>query len=102
MTGSVFLVHGGLWDAMDAEAFWGTTGIVDGLSSYGLRVLAPDRPQYPLGWDVEIEALGEQLSKQSGPVSNRWGLQWVYDGGAAGGAVSGAGRPAAARLAGDW
>ena len=30
------LVHGGLWDAMDAEAFWGTTGIHEGLTSYGV------------------------------------------------------------------
>jgi pimeloyl-ACP methyl ester carboxylesterase len=72
MTASVFLVHGGLWEAMDAEAFWGTTGITDGLSAAlapeGMAVLAPDRPQRASAWDVEVAALGEQLAKRSGPV----------------------------------
>lgn len=72
MTASVFLVHGGLWEAMDAEAFWGTTGITDGLSTAlapdGMEVLAPDRPQQASAWDVEVAALGEQLAKRPGPV----------------------------------
>jgi pimeloyl-ACP methyl ester carboxylesterase len=72
MTASVFLVHGGLWEAMDAEAFWGTTGITAGLSAAlapdGMEVLAPDRPQQASTWDVEVAALGEQLAKRSGPV----------------------------------
>ncbi|MFI5697588.1 hypothetical protein ACIA58_37375 [Kribbella sp. NPDC051586] len=66
---TVLLVHGGLWEAMDAATFWGTTGITEGLTSYGLDVLAPDRPQRPGGWDVEVAALGEQLAKRSGPVT---------------------------------
>jgi pimeloyl-ACP methyl ester carboxylesterase len=72
MTASVLLVHGGLWDAMDAEAFWGTTGITDGLSAAlapdGMELLAPDRPPRATAWDVEVAALGEQLAKRSGPV----------------------------------
>lgn len=72
MTASVFLVHGGLWEAMDAEAFWGTTGITDGLSAAlapeGMDVLAPDRPQRASAWDIEVAALGEQLAKRPGPV----------------------------------
>src|SRR5256885_11143913 len=32
MTASLLLVHGGLWDAMDADGFWGTTGITAGLT----------------------------------------------------------------------
>ncbi|WP_202872187.1 alpha/beta fold hydrolase [Kribbella soli] len=72
MTASAFLVHGGLWDAMDAEAFWGTTGITDGLSAAlapeDMEVLAPDRPQRASAWDIEVAALGEQLAKRSGPV----------------------------------
>lgn len=72
MTASVFLVHGGLWEAMDAEAFWGTTGITDGLSAAlapeGMDVLAPDRPQRDSAWHVEVAALGEQLAKRPGPV----------------------------------
>ena len=69
MTGSVLLVHGGLWDAMDAAAFWGTTGIVGGLTSYGVDVLAPDRPQRASGWDIEVAALGEQLANREGPMA---------------------------------
>ena len=61
MSRTVLLVHGGLWDAMDAEAFWGTTGIVGGLASYRVTVLAPDRPKRPSGWDAEVAALGEQF-----------------------------------------
>jgi pimeloyl-ACP methyl ester carboxylesterase len=72
MTASVFLVHGGLWDATDAEAFWGTTGITDGLSAAlapeGMEVLAPDRPQRARAWGVEVAALGERLAKRCGPV----------------------------------
>jgi hypothetical protein len=36
MTADLFLVHGGLWDTMDAEHFWRTPGIVAGLESSGL------------------------------------------------------------------
>jgi pimeloyl-ACP methyl ester carboxylesterase len=68
MTATVLLVHGGLWEAMDADAFWGTTGITGGLTSYGLEVLAPDRPRQASGWDIEVEALGEHLAKRPGPV----------------------------------
>ncbi|TCC16639.1 alpha/beta fold hydrolase [Kribbella speibonae] len=72
MTASVVLVHGGLWEPMDAAAFWGTTGITDGLSAAlapdGIEVLAPDRPQRARTWDVEVAVLGEQLAKRSGPV----------------------------------
>lgn len=67
MTAQVFLVHGGLWDDMDAAAFWGTTGVVAGLSEH-VDVLAPDRPRHAHGWDVEVAALGEHLAKCSGPV----------------------------------
>jgi pimeloyl-ACP methyl ester carboxylesterase len=67
MTASVLLVHGGLWEAMDAAAFWGTPGIIAGLSEHR-DVLAPDRPQRPRGWDVEADALGEHLAKRSSPV----------------------------------
>ena len=69
MTASAVLVHGGLWDAMDAEAFWGTTGITGGLTSAGLKVLAPDRPRRPSGWDVELAALGELLANHHEPLT---------------------------------
>ena len=69
MSASVLLVHGGLWEAMDAEAFWRTTGIVKGLTSYGLDVLAPDRPRRASGWDVELAALSELLANRDEPVT---------------------------------
>jgi pimeloyl-ACP methyl ester carboxylesterase len=69
MSDTVVLVHGGLWDAMDAEHFWRTTGIAAGLTSYGLTVVAPDRPKQPSGWDVEVAALGGLLENDSGPVT---------------------------------
>jgi hypothetical protein len=31
MTAPVLLIHGGLWDTMDADGFWRTPGIVAGL-----------------------------------------------------------------------
>ena len=61
---SLFLVHGGLWDSMDAEHFWRTPGIVAGLESHGLTVLAPDRPRLPNGWDQEVEELGALLPSE--------------------------------------
>ena len=68
MSTTVVLVHGGLWEAMDAEAFWGTTGITEGLIASGLDVVAPDRPRRASGWDVELAALGERLVDRDGPV----------------------------------
>ncbi|WP_427889204.1 alpha/beta fold hydrolase [Kribbella sp. GL6] len=75
MTTSVLLVHGGLWDAMDAAAFWGTPGITAKLTaaldpdgSGQVELLAPDRPPRATGWDLEVGALGEHLAKRSGPV----------------------------------
>lgn len=58
----LFLIHGGLWDdAMDAERFWRTPGIVAGLESHGLTVLAPDRVREPTGWEEEVAALAACL-----------------------------------------
>ncbi|MFC9690032.1 alpha/beta fold hydrolase [Kribbella sp. NPDC056951] len=69
MSPTVLLVHGGLWEPMDAERFWGTPGITAGLTSAGLTVLAPDRPKDPSGWDVELEALGELLANHAEPLT---------------------------------
>jgi pimeloyl-ACP methyl ester carboxylesterase len=57
----LFLIHGGLWELMDAERFWRTPGIVAGLEAQGLTVFAPDRPQRPSGWDEEVAALSTSL-----------------------------------------
>jgi len=58
---SLALVHGGLWESMDAARFWRTPGIVAGLESHGLTVLAPARPPLPGGWDQAAAALGAWL-----------------------------------------
>ena len=58
----IFLIHGGLWDDdIDADRFWRTPGIVAGLESRGLTVLAPDRVREPAGWDEEVAALATFL-----------------------------------------
>lgn len=61
MTAPVLLIHGGLWDTMDADGFWRTPGIVAGLESAGLTVLAPDRPRNPDTWSVEVAELSKSL-----------------------------------------
>lgn len=58
---TVFLIHGGLWDSMDAERFWRTPGVVAGLESRGLSVLAPDHPPKADGWSAEVTALSKLL-----------------------------------------
>ena len=61
MTADLFLVHGGLWEAMDAADFWRTPGIVAGLEEAGLTVIAPDRPLQAGSWSQEIDELGALL-----------------------------------------
>jgi pimeloyl-ACP methyl ester carboxylesterase len=58
---TVFLVHGGLWEPMNAERFWRTPGIVDALKTHGLTVLAPDRAESPDSWSEEVAVLRKLL-----------------------------------------
>jgi pimeloyl-ACP methyl ester carboxylesterase len=51
------LVHGGLWEDMDAERFWVRPGVVAGLVGAGVEVLAPDRLPRPDSWAAEVEHL---------------------------------------------
>jgi pimeloyl-ACP methyl ester carboxylesterase len=50
---TVLLIHGGLWEDMDADRFWRRPGIVAGLSDRGYRVLAPDRLRRAPNWADE-------------------------------------------------
>jgi hypothetical protein len=44
------LIHGGLWEDMDAERFWDRPGIVAGLRAAGCTVTAPDRLRRAPSW----------------------------------------------------
>jgi pimeloyl-ACP methyl ester carboxylesterase len=57
----VLLIHGGLWDATDAESFWYRSGIVAELEVAGLTVEAPDRPRRPASWAEEVAEFGALL-----------------------------------------
>ena len=51
------LVHGGLWEDMDAERFWVGPGVVAALEARGVLVLAPDRVSCPRSWAEEVAHL---------------------------------------------
>lgn len=61
------LVHGGLWEDMDAERFWVRPGIVAALEERGIDVVAPDRVVRPGSWAEEVEHLRPLLP--AGPVT---------------------------------
>jgi pimeloyl-ACP methyl ester carboxylesterase len=46
----VVLVHGGLWEDIDAERFWIRPGVAGGLAAQGWQVLAPDRLPRAESW----------------------------------------------------
>ena len=50
---TLLLVHGGLWEDMDAARFWDATGIVTGLALHGFEVLAPTRLHQAPDWAAE-------------------------------------------------
>jgi pimeloyl-ACP methyl ester carboxylesterase len=53
----ILLVHGGLWEPMDAERFWVRPGIVEDLTERGHVVIAPDRLRFASSWAAEVEHL---------------------------------------------
>ncbi|WP_406636349.1 alpha/beta fold hydrolase [Amycolatopsis sp. WGS_07] len=61
---TLLLIHGGLWDEMDAERFWTRPGIADGLRRDGATVLAPDRLRRPADWLAEAAHLTAALPGQ--------------------------------------
>lgn len=58
---TLLLIHGGLWDDMDAERFWHRPGIVAGLQRHRITVLSPDRPHRAPSWASEAEHLTAAL-----------------------------------------
>jgi pimeloyl-ACP methyl ester carboxylesterase len=54
---TVVLVHGGLWEDMDADRFWVRPGIVGALADRGVAVAAPDRLVHPPSWAAEVAHL---------------------------------------------
>ena len=53
----IVLVHGGLYEGMSPQEFWGDTGVLGRLTSKHLTHIAPQRPPRPRGWDEEASAL---------------------------------------------
>jgi pimeloyl-ACP methyl ester carboxylesterase len=58
---TVLLVHGGLWEDMDADRFWVRPGVVAGLRGRGLVVLAPDRMVKARSWAAEVDHIAAGL-----------------------------------------
>lgn len=58
---TVLLIHGGLWEEMNADRFWHQPGIVSGLQRHGVHVLSPDRLRRPQSWTSEAQHLAIQL-----------------------------------------
>ncbi|GAA0552688.1 hypothetical protein GCM10010172_38910 [Paractinoplanes ferrugineus] len=54
---TVLLIHGGLWEEMNAERFWHRPGIVAGLQRHGVEVLAPTRLRRARSWASEAQHL---------------------------------------------
>jgi pimeloyl-ACP methyl ester carboxylesterase len=62
----LLLVHGGLWEDMTAQRFWGRTGVRAGFEDLGVECVAPDRPARPVSWDEDQARLSESVG--DGPL----------------------------------
>lgn len=58
---ALLLIHGGLWDGMDAERFWARPGVVAALEAAGHAVRAPDRLVRAPDWRREAAHLAPVL-----------------------------------------
>jgi hypothetical protein len=50
---TLLLIHGGLWEDIDADWFWRRPGILAGLERLGFTVAAPDRLRRPASWAAD-------------------------------------------------
>jgi pimeloyl-ACP methyl ester carboxylesterase len=54
---TLLLIHGGLWEDMDADRFWVRPGVSEALRLRGFAVLAPNRVPRPRTWPDEVAYL---------------------------------------------
>jgi hypothetical protein len=69
---TLLLIHGGLWEDMDADGFWRRPGIVAGFERLGFTVVAPDRLRRPTSWTADAEhvlAAVPDEAREAGPVT---------------------------------
>ncbi len=66
---NVLLIHGGLWDDMNAARFWHAPGVVAGLEARGLSVVAPDRLPRAATWEVEVAHASSWLAEPMAVVA---------------------------------
>jgi len=52
---TLLLIHGGLWEDIGADWFWGRPGVIAGFERLGFTVVAPNRPRRPSGWTADAE-----------------------------------------------
>ena len=52
---TLLLIHGGLWEDIGADWFWGRPGVIAGLERLGFTVVAPDRLRRPTSWAADAE-----------------------------------------------
>jgi pimeloyl-ACP methyl ester carboxylesterase len=50
---TLLLIHGGFWEDIGADWFWGRPGVIAGLESLGFTVVAPDRLRRAPSWADE-------------------------------------------------
>jgi pimeloyl-ACP methyl ester carboxylesterase len=60
----MLLIHGGLREDMDAERFWGRSGIVSGLEQLGYDVSALNRARNPVSWEAEATHFAQYLPSE--------------------------------------
>jgi pimeloyl-ACP methyl ester carboxylesterase len=65
-TGTVLLIHGGLWEDTGADSFWRRTGVIDGLSQRGFNVIAPERLRRAADWPAEARHIAGATGDERG------------------------------------
>jgi len=66
---TLLLIHGGLWEDMDADRFWRRPGVVAGLEGLGCVVVAPDRLRLASSWADEAAHVASAVSGTGAPVT---------------------------------